>query len=184
MFTNLAKTGRYGPLGDAFAGDYRQLDRDGNPNQDYSFLFFDTNYGTNGQQGGTYTVKFNGRGRIQYNGNFDNTTYDAASNTTTRTITLPANPTHPWINISDTDRDGNYGSDGLPDKDGVTNFRVMIPTFAGSTTSYPIQVYSRQSSLMPSRLSMPFVKCRTSRRAATIGNRSGRSACVPASHKT
>jgi hypothetical protein len=134
MFANVAKTGRYSTPGNPYGRDNSVLDSNGHPNKDFSYYLFDTNYGTIGNHGGTYTVKFNGRATIVGNGSIGTvaTTYDSPSNTSTGSFTLPANPSHPYLTITATDRDG-VGTNN----DGVTNWRVMRPMTPGSGTSYP-----------------------------------------------
>lgn len=62
--------------------------------------------------------------------------YDSSTNTTTADVTLaPDNgnwtnsPALIVLNLTNADRDGNFGADGVADKDGITNMRFITPGY-------------------------------------------------------
>jgi hypothetical protein len=139
-FASVGRTGRYG-RGTAFdAEDYSIIDERGDPTVDFYLTLFDTNYGMLGTHGGTYSISFNGQATVKCYANasiYDlvadvTTTYDAATNKSTGTLSLPQDVTHPVLVFADTKRTSTASTNT-----GVANLRVMRPSAPNATTSLP-----------------------------------------------
>jgi hypothetical protein len=89
---------------------------------------------------GRVAFSFNGRATLSLFGNASGLTssYNAAQNLTTGSFNVvDVNSNASNFIFRNTDRDGNFGGDGLADNDGITNIRLMRPTAPDATTSYP-----------------------------------------------
>ncbi len=129
-------------------------DAAGWPAEDFTFLVRPADDRT---VPGTYLVRFKGRADVtihlvtgeqfqSLNGatNYGDTLqassgtegYDAASNTTTALVSIPAGQSSPWFQFTKTDRDGNFGGDGIADNDGLTAVTVQKPVAPSATTPH------------------------------------------------
>lgn len=89
---------------------------------------------------GLVTFSFNGRATLTANGNITGLTssYNAATNLTTGSFRFVDNNINAtFLNFRNTDRDGDFGPDGLPDNDGITNLKLMRPVAPDAMVSYP-----------------------------------------------
>lgn len=87
---------------------------------------------------GDMSLSFNGRATLSTFGNCiivsGSVSYNSSTNTTTAILRGVENHINVLsVRFIDTDRDGDYGSDGLPDKDGITNLEIMRINLATST---------------------------------------------------
>jgi hypothetical protein len=90
---------------------------------------------------GTVTFSFKGRATVSQFGNMTGLTssYNPANNTTTGSFRVVDNNINAsTISFRNTDRDGNFGPDGIADNDGITELRLMRPVAPDATTSYPL----------------------------------------------
>jgi hypothetical protein len=89
----------------------------------------------NGNMNGTYRMTFNGQAdlSVQFNyGTFSNKVYNAATNTTTADMVVTDTGAQNFnITFSNTRRTSTNATNT-----GVTNVRLMRPTFVGSSTSF------------------------------------------------
>ncbi|MGE5558868.1 MAG: hypothetical protein ACM3WV_09710, partial [Bacillota bacterium] len=133
MFANVAKTARYGTYNNPTSGNEYHiiLDADGELKQDFSILLFDTNYGTLGNLGGTYSISFNGKATVTgTGGTLTMNPYDSGNNRTTGTFVLPADPVHPCLHFLNTQR-----TNGSATNTGITNLKIMRPSAPNSGVS-------------------------------------------------
>lgn len=151
-YADAFKAGRssYGATG---GGPIPGMDAQGWPTGDFEFVVSEwlTPCDISPLETGWNKVSFTGRATIgtfgqcriaDVNGdgqrNASDFTYDVATNTTSGFIEGYDTNSNVWnVRFTNTDRDGDYGGDGQPDKDGLTNIRIMRPTAPGATTSLP-----------------------------------------------
>lgn len=121
------------------------MDANGWPDTDFSYTFQESlneGLGLDPLMRGTVAFRFTGRGTPSVTGNVDGgsitSSYDAGTNTTSGTFTtVDKDINASFFRVADTDRDGDYGGDGQPDQDGVTNLQLMCPVVPDATTSFP-----------------------------------------------
>ncbi|MFN4244092.1 MAG: fibronectin type III domain-containing protein [Tepidisphaerales bacterium] len=90
---------------------------------------------------GLVTFSFNGRATMGQFGNMTGLTwtYNPATNVTTGSFRLVDNNINAtFLSFRNTDRDGDFGPDGQPDNDGITNLKLMRPVGVDAMTSYPL----------------------------------------------
>ncbi len=89
-----------------------------------------------GNHQGTYLLQFNGKADLDVQfgyAKFSNQKYDAATNTTTATMSITDKGIQDFILVfKNTYRDAHSGPNT-----GVTNVKLMLPTAVGASTSYP-----------------------------------------------
>lgn len=113
---------------------------------------------------GRYLLQFKGRAKVklQRDQTFLSTGdsildsgvgYDSATNTTTAYFDSPQGTGQ--IKFFDTDRDGNFGGDGEPDHDGVTDLYLMRPIARGSTETHEIgEIFHRETKRVMERITL------------------------------
>lgn len=70
--------------------------------------------------------------------------YDAAANRTEALMVIPEGTVGVNVRFQDTDRDGDFGGDGLPDNDGLTDIIVQKPVEPGANVSHePGELFDR-----------------------------------------
>lgn len=87
---------------------------------------------------GEMSLSFNGRATLSTFGNClivpGSVSYNSGTNKTTAILRGVDNNINVLnVRFRDTDRDGNYGADNLPDKDGITNLEIMRINLATGT---------------------------------------------------
>ncbi len=121
------------------------MDAEGWPTTDFQYVFQESlNMGLDVDPitRGTAGFRFQGRGEVSLFGNVDRnslvSSYDGDSNTTSGTFRITERGSNAsYFRVLNSDRDGDFGPDGLPDRDGVTDLRLMIPSAPDSATPSP-----------------------------------------------
>ncbi|MBV9389413.1 MAG: hypothetical protein JOZ78_23570, partial [Chroococcidiopsidaceae cyanobacterium CP_BM_ER_R8_30] len=120
--------------------EWRKLDSKGNAKRDANGWPMEDAVctiweGSNNHQG-SYLLQFNGKADLDVQfgyAKFSNQKYDAATNTTTATMTVTDKGFQNFnLLFKNTHRDARSGPNT-----GVTNVKLMLPTSVGSNTSYP-----------------------------------------------
>ncbi|MGC9452631.1 MAG: PA14 domain-containing protein [Oceanipulchritudo sp.] len=129
----------------SYNGQTPGTDADGWPDSDFLYYFQESlnmGLGLDPLMRGTIAFRFNGRGTVSIGGNVEsgslNDSYDPVTNTTSGTFTtVDNNANASSFRVANSDRDGDYGTDGQPDRDGVTGLQLMLPTAPDASSSYP-----------------------------------------------
>ncbi|MDX2110512.1 MAG: chitobiase/beta-hexosaminidase C-terminal domain-containing protein [Verrucomicrobiota bacterium] len=138
-FANAIKGGRsnWEPSG----GVTPTLDAEGWPQGDFDFIVSESlsPYDISPMETGDMRLTFKGRATVGTFGNCSlvagSQSYDTVTNTTTATIRgVDNNGNVMNVRFSNTDRDGDYGADGIADKDGLRDVKLMRLDQANGTS--------------------------------------------------